>query len=376
MKLSPILLPFTTHIVKNINNKKTIFSFFLSILCKIKYEIFVRNFNKESKNKKATFKAKKFVLVKKMTGGWRLNLLFISLFLILSCQIAEVKGISKAKNHNSGVPILLYEWVSIDFDWDSMKENKEEWINDGRYIPENCIPAGIKQYKEDIYVTVPRWMPGVPSTLNKLVTTPNGDVLFQPFPSLSFQNLNKTTSVKYVQDVEIDRQGRMWIIDTGLLNLFEPSSYLFYQPQLIIIDLENNNKEIYRYSFPPSIAPANVTFLNDIVIDDVKEIAYISNAAGDGGIYAFDFRNKEMIRFWTDQSTLAEDGGNIFEISGVSYDFGYIPTDGIALSSDGSLLFYCPLSGFTLYSIPTSLFIDPSSSDQSVRSLPLFIYIN
>ena len=50
---------------------------------------------------------------------------------------------------------LIYEWTNVEYDWpdDAMKFN---YTNSGWYTPENNAIAGVKFYKVDIYVTVPR----------------------------------------------------------------------------------------------------------------------------------------------------------------------------------------------------------------------------
>ena len=54
-------------------------------------------------------------------------------------------------------PVLIAEWVTLEYDWEYMNENKTEWIESGRYIPNNCALAGIKQYQDRIFLTVPVW---------------------------------------------------------------------------------------------------------------------------------------------------------------------------------------------------------------------------
>ena len=50
---------------------------------------------------------------------------------------------------------LLYEWVTLEYEWgSSMGGSRQEFIDTGRFIPENCALAGIKQYQNTIYVTV------------------------------------------------------------------------------------------------------------------------------------------------------------------------------------------------------------------------------
>jgi hypothetical protein len=50
---------------------------------------------------------------------------------------------------------LLYEWTNVEYDWpdEAMKFN---YTNSGWYTPENNAIAGVKFYKGEVYVTVPR----------------------------------------------------------------------------------------------------------------------------------------------------------------------------------------------------------------------------
>ena len=99
---------------------------------------------------------------------------------------------------NIGNTTVLYKWVQMDYDWIGMNEDKNEWIADGLFIAENCVLAGIKQWEDSIYVTIPRWAPGVPATLNKVVER-NGIPLLLPFPPVSEQMINTTNGLKNVQ---------------------------------------------------------------------------------------------------------------------------------------------------------------------------------
>ena len=93
---------------------------------------------------------------------------------------------------------VVHEWVQMDYDWESMGEDRNEWIADGRFIAENCVLAGIKVWKNTTFVTIPRWAPGVPATLNTIVEV-NGVPLLRPFPPVQYQSINTTDGLKNVQ---------------------------------------------------------------------------------------------------------------------------------------------------------------------------------
>lgn len=43
----------------------------------------------------------------------------------------------------------------------------------------------------------------------------DGKPLLQPYPSWEMQTINNYSALQYVQSMEVDTQGRMWILDTG-----------------------------------------------------------------------------------------------------------------------------------------------------------------
>ena len=64
------------------------------------------------------------------------------------------------------------------------------------------------------------------------------------------------------------------------------------------------------------------------------------------------FRNDDAWRLEHGSMT-QEPGGSLLLINGEEFIFD-TPVDGIALTPDGSYLFYCPLSGFLLHKLPTA----------------------
>merc|ERR1712025_1284833 len=94
----------------------------------------------------------------------------------------------------------------------------------------------------------------------------------------------------------------MWVIDAG-------RKYFFNSPQLpdnkcppkiLLIDIATR-KVISRYIFPDDVAPYNASFLNDIVLDVPRKVAYISDTgtgpADRGSIIVYDHNKKNSRRF-------------------------------------------------------------------------------
>eukprot|EP01124_Arcella_intermedia_P016930 TRINITY_DN2354_c0_g1_i1.p1 TRINITY_DN2354_c0_g1~~TRINITY_DN2354_c0_g1_i1.p1 ORF type:complete len:392 (-),score=56.59 TRINITY_DN2354_c0_g1_i1:96-1271(-) len=251
---------------------------------------------------------------------------------------------------------VLYEWVSLDYDWYS-EEQKQSYIADGRFIVSNNSIAGIKVWQNQIFVTVPRWKDGVPSTLNKVVYKDNKPVL-QPYPSWEWQQIGNPNKLQYIQSMEIDSRGWMWILDVSRIDLVGPG-----QPKLLIWDLVHNCS-IRVYHFPSSTFPLEGSFANDIVVDETNGYAYISNTWDKGGIIVYDF-NRNLSRRFGDHPSLLGNASNVITINGLNYAVAN-PTDGIALSHDTKKLYYCSLSGTLLWSVPTFILQNFSATDQDI----------
>jgi len=68
-------------------------------------------------------------------------------------------------------------------------------------------------------------------------------------------------------------------------------------PSLVIYDLVNDCV-VRKYVFPDEVTSYNSSFLNDIVIDQRRGFAYMSDT-GTGGIVVYDFMNNQS-RYWQD----------------------------------------------------------------------------
>lgn len=148
---------------------------------------------------------------------------------------------------------VLYEWFKLDYNWvDEM--TKSQALSNRRFIPENNALAGVKTWRDRIFVTIPRWKEGVPVTIASVPAQPlqpNASPRLDPFPNWQMQEIGNCTAFQFVQSIEIDTEGRIWVLDVGRTNTLTggaggiPSRC---PPKLVIIDL--NSVQFQGGQFP------------------------------------------------------------------------------------------------------------------------------
>lgn len=156
----------------------------------------------------------------------------------------------------------------------------------GTYVPENNLIAGIKEFEDNFYITLPRMKTGVPATLVKIPAGVSADTspALEPFPSWEMNALGDCNALQNVQNIEIDAKGLIWIIDSGITETLNSAHTIRCPPKLLIYDLKKGATTT-AYTFPDSVASHQTNFLYDIVVDDADGgYAYITdNSARDPG---------------------------------------------------------------------------------------------
>jgi sugar lactone lactonase YvrE len=254
---------------------------------------------------------------------------------------------------------MVFHWNHLD--WHFRDQNMKQDFESNEYW-RHAMPAGVKVDQQgNYYVSVPRWTHGIPATMNKIVVK-NGKPLLEAFPNWDW---NKAGDVKVLQSVlgyEIDENNRMWILDQGKI-AYEPSPE--GSQKLIIWDL-NTNRMLNRIIIPNEIAPYQTSFLNDLVVDNKNGFVYITDSGNGGGwgsevvggIIVYNMKTKQLRRVLTQHYSTQDFPGFRFEIDNQpvfrnrSMRLG---SDGIALSADRSILYYCPVTGRNLYAVSTAL---------------------
>ncbi|MCJ1397112.1 hypothetical protein MMC11_000304 [Xylographa trunciseda] len=177
-----------------------------------------------------------------------------------------------------------------------------------------------------------------------------------------------------VSSVVIDAKDRLWILDTG--RALPPNGSLvlatFGGPKLICVDL-STNAVIQTIIFPTSVAYPD-SYLNDVRFDLRSTIttsglgvAYITDSSSEGrnGLITVDlgtctsWRHLDSHPSVRGQPQFAPSiwGEPSYAISNgvLAYGSTASGSDGIALSADGSTLFWTAVGSAYLHSIPTAL---------------------
>lgn len=236
---------------------------------------------------------------------------------------------------------------------------------------DGAMPTGITVAPNGrMFVNFPQWGDNAPFTVGEVV---NGTTV--PYPDLATNQPDPAAPAAHfisVQSVVADGANRLWVLDTAAPGFRPP------QPggaKLVAIDLATNT--IVRTIVLPDSVVLPTTYLNDVRFDlrqGEAGVAYITDSsnAGIGGIIVVDLATGRAFRRLSGHASTAPepdftpvvDGEPLMNrpANGPAKPVR-VASDAIALSADGSLLYYGPLSGRTLYAVPTAALRDPRVSE-------------
>lgn len=244
------------------------------------------------------------------------------------------------------------------------------------------MPTGVTvSARGRIFVNYPRWGDKTPFTVAEIkngrevafpsaainrFSTPGLRAALSLDPRAAARALRQQHFIS-VQSVVVDPQDRLWVLDTGSIELGPTAPG---GPKLVGIDLRTN-KVVKRIFFPPDVATPE-TYLNDIRFDlrrGTAGLAYItdSGAKSPNGIIVVDLATgRSWRRLGGHPSVKAQpkfvplvEGRAVMERKpGKPPKYLALGSDGIAISRDGSRLYYCPLASRRLYSVSIAALAD------------------
>jgi len=213
------------------------------------------------------------------------------------------------------------------------------------------------------FVSVPRWInPAVPATLNRLSTEgTEGPAALTAFPSAKW-NATGGAPIETLRNVlgfHVDNTNNwLWALDMGFV-AGEAEAPQGGQ-KIVIFDLTTG--EPVRIVVLDDVADRKGSFLNDIAIDEKARIAYISDSGfrsapnNKTGIIVYNF-DRNSARRLLNQDPSVQVKKDIRVVShGEAVWEGHpvlIGINGIALSKDGSTLYWTVTTGDALHAIST-----------------------
>ncbi len=176
-----------------------------------------------------------------------------------------------------------------------------------------------------------------------------------PFPDLFYNQWNPDQNGKdqFVcpQALWVDKKNRLWVVDPANPQ-FEGT--VEGAVKLTAIDLDDNKVEQTIF-LPDDVADKN-SYINDIRIDDKRQIAYLTNS-NQGAIIVVNLVTGGSWKFLdqhystkSDSSYIFKPGGNIWQDKNGRRQ---IHSDGIALDPQNKYLYYKSLTDDKLYRIKT-----------------------
>jgi sugar lactone lactonase YvrE len=237
------------------------------------------------------------------------------------------------------------------------------------------MPTGVSvSHSGRIFVNFPRWDDPTDFTVAEL-----REGQLHPYPTAAMQQADASdpsTALLSVQSVVVASLDRLWILDTGAPQHRNTS---YGGPKLVEVDLALNSV-IKTILFPREVALAT-TYLNDMRFDlrrGEQGIAFITDSsAQSNGLIVVDLASGNSWRRLHEHPTTKAEQGFLPLVEGQPFmlrppDGPPQPyrsgVDGIAISHNGTRLFYSALMGRHLFSVSTDALVNRALDDAAVAA--------
>lgn len=252
---------------------------------------------------------------------------------------------------------VAFQWNYINF----TSQNATTF----RYEPASHIIAGIKIYKSEIYLALPRIKPESRVTLASIPLDAKKDnPLLSPFPNWEMNLGDDCRALHDVLSMEIDQEGIMWVLDAR-----RTEKFVKCPPKIVLLDLNDSGRLVKSFEVPDELCPHNNgCFLNDIVVDG--DYAYISDTTkSDPGLFVY---NRKEDRAWKvrDETMFGDSTASNFTAQGEKFT-GVSHINGIALSpncGENRKVYYMPQTSLHIFSICNAVLKDEKSSGDGVSN--------
>lgn len=257
-------------------------------------------------------------------------------------------------------PEALHTWTRME--WDLPAEARAAL--DADRLWERAPLAGVEAAADGtLFVSVPRWIdPSVPATFNRV----GEDGLLTPWPSPVAHDLSNPDAIRNGLGAFVTSQGTLWLMDMGWVagEDIAPEG----AQKLVGFDLETGD-EVARFPLD-SVAPRDTSFLNDLVVDEARGLAILTDSGNRGGapvpaaLIVVDLETGKARRILDNHPALSDDPERSLIVDGDHVFPGQrlaVGVNGITLSGDGETLWFSLTTGDAIRSVPMALVADPAT---------------
>ena len=190
--------------------------------------------------------------------------------------------------------------------------------------------------------------PAAKPALHVAEALPDGN--FEVFPDIDWQAARED-GPSFVSPLSLraDRKGRLWVLDHGNFGLQTPS--------LTAFDIATRQM-VHRVEFPWRIASWG-SMLNDFWVDDERGVAYIADTSAyvfNPALVVYDLNTRGATRMLKRHPSVKPEPHHMvvqdrfLKVLDIPLR---VAVDSIALSADGTELFYGPMTGSRMYKLDT-----------------------
>ncbi|XP_049700777.2 L-dopachrome tautomerase yellow-f2 [Helicoverpa armigera] len=194
-----------------------------------------------------------------------------------------------------------FQWKTMDFAWEGAE--RESALTNESYIPVNNMPTGIARWRDKLFITIPRWKKGIPSSLNYVYLNGTQDAPLHPYPNWNEGCLSSdgtVTSNRTVVStfrVNVDKCDRLWVVDNGVSEMSTDVKQVS-DPAVLVFDL-NNDSLLKKHIFKEEVL-ADTSVLTSIAVEIVgkncdEAYAYITDM-GSNAIVVYSLKDDDAWR--------------------------------------------------------------------------------
>ncbi|MBT9393154.1 hypothetical protein KLP40_08255 [Hymenobacter sp. NST-14] len=198
------------------------------------------------------------------------------------------------------------------------------------------------------FVNFPRWSDDVPVSVAELLA----DGTTRPWPDAARNNWKPGASpdeqFSCVQSVVADSRNRLWVVDA---NNPQFKGALPSGPRLHAFDIASG--KLLRTYFFPAAAWNPKSYLNDVRVDVVRNVAYLTDS-GSGALLVVELGSGQVRRQLAD-APVTKPTLPYLEFAGGIRFTNPVHSDGIELTANGDTLYFAVLTGEKLFRVPTRL---------------------